>query len=50
MLKKSVYTVNVYEHMSTLEPCTITYVGDRYLVHPVQVCVPMNYRVVTGTR
>ncbi len=31
------------------EPCTITYVGDGYLVHPVQVCVPMNNRSIPGT-
>ncbi len=35
--------------MINLEPCTITYMGDGYLVHPVQVCVPMNNRVMPGT-
>ncbi len=31
--------------VDTPEPCTITYMGDRYLVYPIQVCVPTNNRV-----
>ncbi len=33
-----------------LEPCTITHLGDGYMVHLVQVYVPMNNRVRPGTR
>ncbi len=36
--------------MYELEPSTITDVDDEYLVHPVQVYVPMNNRVISGTR
>ncbi len=32
------------------EPCIITYMGDGYLVHPVQIYVPMNNRVIPSTR
>ncbi len=37
-------------HSCLLESCTITYMGDVYLVHPVQICVPVNNWVIPNTR
>ncbi len=42
--------VVIYLLIYVAEPCTTTYVGDRYLVHPVQVRVPMIYWIIPGTR
>ncbi len=50
MESTTVQIADVNDIVCGLEPCMITYMGDGYLVYPIQVCVPMNNWVIPSNR